>query len=420
MTTKQSDNEQLLSWMGVGNFDNIADVQKSFQEDMARFAPNLDESRQSYRNVFEYLAKENEAIASREVTAKDGLKKLKEQLLATEADNEKKVAQYMAAANTATQDAAAERTHHNQDREALEKTKQDLQQNLDKQKADFDSQLADINKQLSNLNDKLAKSEHAKENLLAEVSKSAESFEIPDGLVSWINQDGTVWINLGSADSLRPQITFSVFDADAQDPAKTEKKGSIEVTRILGDHIAEARVTDDDLKNPILTGDQIYSQVWHRGKMLRFALTGILDLNGDGLNDMQLARDLVKLNGGAVDAYLGDDGKVHGEITVHTRYLVVGDQPTGANQANMQEGFQQMGSDAKLNGVEQITLDKFINKIGYSPDDRVVTLGPGARSSDFPAKPESGTNSGPSRTTPFRSRSPNQNAPTGRYLRFSP
>ena len=83
------------------------------------------------------------------------------------------------------------------------------------------------------------------------------SFDVADGRVSWVNQNGTVWINLGAADSLRRQMTFTVYDADQHDAAKAEKKGSLEVTRILGDHMAEARITEDDPKNPIITGDQV-------------------------------------------------------------------------------------------------------------------------------------------------------------------
>ena len=141
-----------------------------------------------------------------------------------------------------------------------------------------------------------------------------------------------MWINLGTADSLRRQVTFSVYDADQHDAAKATKKGSIEVTRLLGEHMAEARITEDDPTNPILTGDNIYSQVWHRGKKLHFALTGFIDFDGDGQSDMQLARDLIELNGGVVDAYLNDDGTVEGEITANTRYLVLGDVPESAIQ----------------------------------------------------------------------------------------
>jgi hypothetical protein len=145
-------------------------------------------------------------------------------------------------------------------------------------------------------------------------------------------------------------------------------------------------------------------------------LTGIVDLDGDGRSDMQLARDLIELNGGAVDAYLTDDGKVEGEITVNTRYLVVGAFPEAANQGAMQQGFQAMSSDAQVSGVEEITLDKFINQIGYTPDDRVVRLGPNARSIDFPPDADAGAMPNESQgSTQFRPRTPIRVTPPQSY-----
>jgi hypothetical protein len=79
---------------------------------------------------------------------------------------------------------------------------------------------------------------------------------------------------------------------------------------------------------------------------------------------MKLARDLIELNGGTVDAYVADDGRIEGEITVNTRYLVRGDHPSGANEALLQEAWQKLSEDAQTNGVELITLDKFLNQIG--------------------------------------------------------
>lgn len=406
----------MKTMLGVGENDSAEDIKKTYDEDLKAFAGTLDESQRSYRNIIQYLAKENEAISAREASAKSDLKELKDRVLALEAENEKKVAQYQAQMQAAEKDAAAERSQHNKDREALEATKKELQDNLAQQEQRYEQQLTDINTQMKELNDKLSKSETAKTNLLAEVAKSSQSFEVPDGRISWINQDGTVWINLGAADALRKQITFTVFDADAQDPAKTESKGSIEVTRIIGDHMAEAQITGDNPENPILTGDQIYSQVWHRGKKLHFALMGIIDLDGDGLNDMKLARDLVELNGGVVDAYVDDEGNVQGEITVNTRYLVRGNEPTGGNAGKLQDAWDKMSDAASVNGVEVITLDKFLNQIGYAPGDRVVQLGTKARSSDFPPKADAGGKP----ATPFRPRTPSGSAPTGRYFRFSP
>lgn len=379
----QQDSESYRQWMGVGQFDNLEDVKKTFEADMERFGSNFDESRRSYREILDYLSREKDAIAAREEAATARLREVSDRLVAVENEKEKQVAQFQEQMKASEEEAARQRNQYARDRADLEKTRQQLLEQVDSMRASHEAELAKRDATIRDLNEKLAKSERAKTNLLAEVSKSAESFEVPDGRISWVNQDGTVWINLGAADSLRRQITFSVFDADARDPARSDQKGSIEVTRILGDHLAEARITSDNPRNPILSGDNIFSQVWHRGKKLRFALTGIIDLDGDGRSDMKLARELVELNGGVVDAYLDDDGKVVGEMSVNTRYLVLGDFPEQGYQAALQRGFQQMSDDAKLNGVEVITLDKFLNQVGYAPTDRIVPLDASARAADF-------------------------------------
>src|SRR4029078_6892055 len=104
---------------------------------------------------------------------------------------------------------------------------------------------------------------------------------------------------------------------ETQNTAKAKQKGTIEVTRVLDEHLSEARITSDDPKNPILSGDRIYSPAWHRGKQLHFALTGIIDVNGDGISDLQIVRNLITLNGGVLDAYLNDDGGVEGTMSVN-------------------------------------------------------------------------------------------------------
>jgi cell division protein FtsB len=383
VATATDEANQMRKMVGVGENDAIAEVQKFYEADMTKYGASFDKTRQSYRDVLEYTYKEKESLAVQQASTKEENKKLTDRLSAVEAEKEKQVVQFQEQLKKSQEDLASERNSFASDRSALEKTKEELLKEVDSMRSQNDAALAERDAAVRAANEKLAKSEVAKENLMAQVSKSSESFEVPDGRITWVDQGGTVWINLGAADALRRQITFSVFDGDLKDPAKADQKGTIEVTRIIGDHMAEARITSDQLENPILTGDAIYSQVWHRGKKLRFALTGIMDLNGDGRNDMQLARDLVELNGGVVDAYLADDGSVQGEITVNTRYLVLGDFPEESNQAALQAGFQRMSEDAKTNGVEAITLDKFLNQVGYSPSDRVVQLDEGAQGGDF-------------------------------------
>ena len=174
----------------------------------------------------------------------------------------------------------------------------------------YTAQIAERDKNLKSVSEQNAKLEHAVDDLKSSSARTSRKvLKWPTAVFLGSIRTARFGSILGTADSLRRQVTFSVFDADLHDAAKSKKKGSIEVTRLLSDHMAEARITKDDPKNPILTGDNIYSQIWHRGKKLHFALTGLIDIDGDGQSDLQLARDLIELNGGIVDAYLDEAGK---------------------------------------------------------------------------------------------------------------
>jgi hypothetical protein len=129
----------------------------------------------------------------------------------------------------------------------------------------------------------------------------------------------------------------------------------------------------------------------------------LIDFDGDGQSDLQLARDLIEMNGGVVDAYLDEDGKVQGEITANTRYLISGDSPETASRVALQAGANDMYKTARSLGVETVTLPEFLSQMGYKPQDRTVTLGAGAKARDFPTRPESDILGG-SNTTRFRSR----------------
>lgn len=398
----QSENQRYRQMMGFDELENFDNVNTTFEQDMERFGKTFDESRRFYRDLLEYVHDENDRIAAREAAAKQQIKELNEKLLAAEAEKEKQIEQFEAQMKKSQEDAAAERNSFGHDRADLEATKKKLQENLDSQRTALMGQINELRAQLKKAETQLGKSERAKQNLLDERAVSSESFEVADGRISWVNQNGTVWINLGEADSLRRQVTFSVFDTDEHDAANAKKKGSIEVTRLLDDHMAEARVTHDDSRNPILTGDQIYSQVWERGKKLHFALTGIIDLNDDGESDLQLARDLIELNGGVVDAYVDDDGKVVGEMTVGTRYMVMGKYPEATRLAAQRDGWQAMSQDSKTLGIEEVSLTDFLNQMGYRPTEYIVPRGRASSARDPFSEPLTGDDSGDE----FRPRGP--------------
>lgn len=395
---QKNDLEDMRQLMGFERNSTTADVKKQGDLDMKTYGSGIaDEASRTYRKVLETVHAELLASAAREAKQKAEFSEQAKKLLAVNSEAQKQMEKYDDARKKAEEDAASQRNAFAEFRRNLEKAQADVQNNLASQRTNYEKQIADSTARIKTLEEQIAKMDRAVRNLIEQRKDEPGSFEVADGRISWVNQNGTVWINLGSADSLRRQVTFSVFDADQHDAAKAAKKGSIEVTRLLDEHMAEARITKDDPTNPILTGDNIYSQVWHRGKQLHFALTGVIDIDGDGQSDMQLALQLIKLNGGIVDAYLKDDGKMDGEITANTRYLVLGDVPDSALKSAMTEGYHKMSKEAASVGVQTITLPQFLDQMGYKPQDRTVHLGTGAKARDFPARPDNpdGSSSAP-------------------------
>jgi Ca-activated chloride channel family protein len=91
------------------------------------------------------------------------------------------------------------------------------------------------------------------------------NYESPDGQIVGVNQqNGRVWIDLGSADGLQSATTFSVYAHDVNNAgnAPPTKKASIQVVRIHGDHLAEARIVDVRADVSIVRDDQIFSPVF--------------------------------------------------------------------------------------------------------------------------------------------------------------
>lgn len=408
----QTENENYREFIGVGRNDNYPDVEAAFKADMERFGAGVaPEGSRYYRKVLEAVHTELQRTADSETQLKKQVEDLNNKLEAVQGEKEQQVAQYQQVAQKAEQDLAAQRNAFEEDRRALETKQRELLAIVDKQKKEFEKNVAQLTADQKKYTDRIAELELAVANFVERMKPEVDSFEVADGRISSVNQDGTVWINLGSADSLRRQVTFSVFDGDRHEAEKATKKASIEVTRILGDHMAEARVTSDEPTNPILAGDLIYSQVWQRGKKLRFALAGIIDIDNDGRSDMQLARELIELNGGIVDMYVKDDGTTEGAITANTMYLVLGEYPSAATQVVLQKPWEDMHRLARSLGVETITITDFLNQMGYRPQDRTVQLGAGASARDFPARPEDGSpRSGAA--TRFRPRTPNRTQPT--------
>lgn len=365
--------ETYLEMMGFDKSTPFADVKRQFEGeenspgDRQRFMSNFDEANQNYRAVLETIYAENTAIAQQESEAKAREKSIRAELVAMKQQYDAQVEEFRKARDKALADLASERLNFKESLEALEARQADQARALARNETQFKSQVAAANSERDMAVQNLVDAERQRDRLqYIKDSIERASFEVADGLITYANQaKGTVWINLGDGDDLRRQVTFSVFESDLRDAGKADKKGSIEVTRIIDEHLAEARITNDDPTNPILPGDQIYSQLWERGQKLRFALTGVIDLDGDGQSDLQQAKDLIALNGAVVDSSLEEDGTIDGSMSEYTRYLVLGENPTAPSKAAIRKGFQDMSTEAAKWSVETISLAEFLAHIGY-------------------------------------------------------
>ena len=217
-------------------------------------------------------------------------------------------------------------------------------------------------------------------------NKIGGGFAVPDGIVLSMNAvDRKVWINLGEADGLAARTTFNVL----QRVGGEDTKGAIEVTRILGQHIAEARILNELLGIPIVNGDAIYSPTWHRRAGEAFSLIGVMDIDGDGTADLDRLEQLVAFAGGEIDNLVDEKGtlRVHGavprdgkpQVTELTKFVVVGEIPEVIVDEDPQtvdriqkilDYRQQLEDAARDHGVRVISLKDFLEYLGFQPKAR--------------------------------------------------
>ncbi|MEI8379475.1 MAG: hypothetical protein WCJ09_05070 [Planctomycetota bacterium] len=216
------------------------------------------------------------------------------------------------------------------------------------------------------------------------------SFEVGDGLIQRVdNASKTVWINLGEADFLKTRMTFSVYSKDHQGVGRgaEDVKGKIEVTRILGPHIAEARITDDDLFRPMLVNDVLYTPLWSPGLVEKIAFVGLIDLDNDGKSDWEEMKQLLSISGADVDLYIDESGIRHPEdakVSVQTKFLVRGYIPEPGQVVNeddkvklgeVRKQLNELTKEARETGVRIIKLNDFLAHIGFESKRRTFRPG---------------------------------------------
>jgi hypothetical protein len=237
-------------------------------------------------------------------------------------------------------------------------------------------------------------------------------FESPKGKIVRMDRSGQMpYINLGRADGVKTQLTFSVFGVDAYGKVAKQPKASVEVVKVVGPHLCQAKTTSirNGNSDPLQDGDLVYNPAWNPNQKTHVAIAGSVDLTGEESTVREQMRTLrsfmtsLERQNIVVDAYLDlQTLKMKGEITLKTDYFILGEAPAlgakGAADTKDEKGdvqrqasiaMAQMRAEANKKGVQVIALQKFAVLMGYRipKTTRTSTLESDYRPADKGEKP---------------------------------
>ncbi len=374
--------------MGFAEDDNADAIRDHFNADMQTFAATFpEETARTYRQVIrrqaEVINLTNKSLADEQRR----VAQFKNENAALIEATQKEIGEFKKQFEEANSKLHAEKETFKDDRERMKQLQARLNSDLKQINTDYVKQLSVSDGKIGKLKEKLKKK--TEEYIIVKKTVDNMRRETPDrfhGEIRWVNdRHRMVWINLGRADALRPQTNFSVFAAGMNDISEAGRKASIEVTRILGSHLAEARVVDPNPTDPILIGDKIYTPVWSLGEKRHFALAGLIDLDNDGRSDLERMHTLIKMNGGVIDAPMDAQGERSGQMNMNTRYLVVGEVYKPTAPPELRQDYTDMKKKAEELQIEEITLGKFLELMGWVRQVKVASYTSGGHQ-QFPVE----------------------------------
>lgn len=337
-----------------------------------------------------------------------------------------------ASRDKAEADLRQKETQHSEELTALQKQIDGIRDELQATQAEYETYKTQTSRQIEDLEDDIQQKRTALVALRRKLFEREDlSFERADGQLTFVDQNRLIcYLNLGRADELQIGTTFSVYTKNNNGVGRrnTEDiKGKIEVVSLLSEHLAEARVVEQELGRPLAEGDPIYSPLFAAGQKLQVAVAGLLDFDGNPGSDREAFHRIVRNSGAVVSVEVNDLGELmdaNGQnvasdslkslINENTRFLVIGDVgesvTTGddtvrqAIYRKIQRNAEEMREQALASGVYVISLTSFLEYLGYSrkqldwnptADEFPTTLPNGGKSTAADAKFRQSFNSAP-------------------------
>ncbi len=400
----------------MANDEALGVVEKDFAEQMKVFAKSDKDTDKNLlklpKFLMDTLRQRNEEI-DRARKREAEIQKEQSDTLARETaareDAQKKAAQ-------AAQDLEAERAKHAKQIETLNSEKEEIAKQFADNKAAFDKKLAAQAATIATLEANSKKQLAVIADQLEQIQKFREDdFAAPQGEITRLADGGkAVWLNIGSADGLQEGVPFSVISADTTKVSKATPKARLVVTSVTGPHSSQAKATEPlNYKNPILTGDKVYSPAWRSGRTVGFALVGSMDFDNNFQDDTEMIKNLIKASNGRVDAVMDTKLTQEGKITAGTAFIVLGTDTGGdgenltADQKAKIQKYSAFIKEAKALGATQMSLDNLMGYLKPKNSDRIQSLGNRISGADFQIEPLRNPPVGTDTPAPFINRNPN-------------
>jgi hypothetical protein len=376
----------------------MAAIEQQFATHMGLFGQETEATERNYKNLPEYLVN---AIRDRNTQYSVQVKSVEK--IQTDSDAKIDAAREQQAIaeksrDKASQDMESLDAEHAEFRKKMIAEKEEARDSLNKTVQDYrtlQTRSRAVKLALEKENRKRLATIVTQKNQLNRLN--ATNFENTQGLIRYVFRGGNMaTINLGSADKLIPGITFGVIDASEKRLQDAKVKATIQVTQVQGPYLATARViARPKIENPIISGDKIYSPFWSPGRVVKIALAGDIDIDGDGRPDNDALKGQIKAAGAQVAAEVSMTGAVTGKLDASIRFLVIGDDPEVSKSADDDDesAAQAVAAIGKIKaraaelGLTVIPAYKLQNYLRTINDTLTTPLGSAVRAEDF--EPES-------------------------------
>lgn len=404
VSSKENQLQRLKSMLGIGGFSqaeidemkqNASEdpemqvIEEQFAKDMSYFGVEIEAQNRNYPALPEFLVNALRNMNAQYGAARDDAVKIRadadadvENARALQSLAEQQLDQEKKNVATLTQQFDEDRARMNEDneknRDKLTKTSQDFDAFRQTARTEA-NQLVSKTKQMQSTID----TQKLQLNQLR-----ADKFETTQGEIRYVVAGGNVvTINLGSADALRPGVTFGVISGDETRLQDAKVKATIQVSQVQGPHLAQGRVVArPDISSPIIPGDKIFSPFWAPGRTVKIAIAGDIDIDGDGRNDNAAIKGQILAAGAEVTAEISSTGAVTGKLDPTIRFLVVGQDPDATDDQNAavirtMGNVKARAAELGLTVIPAWKLEAYLKTI----DDTVTTpLGSAVRGQDFP------------------------------------